>query len=134
MSRGQSATEREDARPRDRQVEVLRDARRAEAEPARAAELNPGKSETEAPAGDKPALALPKDAVLRIASGDGHDKGKDGEPPKAAPQLQVAKPDAKQRPQVPADQARKLMLEDGLSEPDELARDERGLGESDMEI
>ena len=135
LAAGQRAPSGEgDARPRDRQVEVLRDARRADAEPARAAELQLGKSATEAPAGAKPALALPKDAVLRIASGDGHDKGKDGEPLKAAPQLQVARPDAKQRPQVLPDQARKLMLEDGLSEPDDLARDERGLGESDMEI
>ena len=33
-----------------------------------------------------------------------------------------------------AAEARKLMLEDGLAEHDEPGRDERGLGEADMEI
>ena len=44
------------------------------------------------------------------------------------------KPDIRQGVPSATAEARKLMLEDGLREPQGLARDERGLGEADMEI
>ncbi len=86
--------------------------------------------------------ALPKEAALRLVSGDGQEQGKtkDGQDPPRSDAPQVLKPASEQRPEVrqgvqgAAAEARKLMLEDGLSEHVEPGRDERGLGEADMEI
>ena len=86
--------------------------------------------------------ALPKEAALRLVSGDGQEQGKtkDGQDPPRSDAPQVLKPASEQRPEVKqsaitaAAEARKLMLEDGLSEHVEPGRDERGLGEADMEI
>lgn len=87
------------------------------------------------------AAALPKDAVVKAASGDGQEKGKDGEQRSGAPQSAKpgrpqpeAKQDVRNADRNPATEARKLMLEDGLAEHDEPVHDIRGLGDADIEI
>lgn len=75
-------------------------------------------------------------------SGDGQEQGrsKDGQDPPRSDAPQVLKAESEQKPEAKqgvlgaAAEARKLMLEDGLAEHDEPGRDERGLGEADMEI
>ena len=86
--------------------------------------------------GDQAARALPKDAVLRASGGEGQDKGRAdtprSDPPRTGGPANAPPPAAMQG--GAAAETRKLMLEDGLSEPASPVRDERGLGEADMEI
>lgn len=81
--------------------------------------------------------ALPKDAVLRGGGSEGHEpeagaavrgeRAPTGSPHGVRSQDEPTEPGG-------AGEARKLMLEDGLPEPDAGTRDVRGLGEADMEI
>ena len=77
-------------------------------------------------------------AVLRTGSSESQEKGKEesarSDPPRPVTPAGVPKPDIWQGVPTATAEARKMLLEDGLSEPEEMARDERGLGEADMEI
>ncbi|MEQ1550099.1 type IV secretion system DNA-binding domain-containing protein [Sphingorhabdus sp.] len=131
-----------EAEQREPIAEVLKEARATEfastvpAPSALDAAHAAGPREGQAP------LALPKEAALRLVSGDGQEQGrsKDGQDPPRSDAPQVLKADSEQKPEAKqgvlgaAAEARKLMLEDGLAEHDEPGRDARGLGEADMEI
>ena len=86
----------------------------------------------------QPVLAMPKDALLKAASEDGQDKGRgaqqNGNPSKAPQPAGEPRPEPPQGPASAASEARKLMLEDGLTERDEPVRDTREIGDADMEI
>lgn len=81
--------------------------------------------------------AMPKGSVLKAGAADGQEPAKtDGVRSDAPRPLgQRGQPSQeRQRPPNPAAEARKLMLEDGLAEPDPSARDDRGFGDVDMDI
>ena len=130
-----------EARPREPAAEALQDARADLSpviaginSPERAGEVAPSASASEG----QVVAALAQGTALRTGSSESQEKGKEETPrsdaPRSARPASEPKPDI--RPGVPSAtaEARKLMLEDGLREPEELARDERGLGEADMEI
>ena len=139
---GQSAPVGEgEARQREPAAEALHDARSDLSpvisgmnSPERAGEVAPS-----VPASDgEVAVALSQSTALRTGSSESQEKAQEEAPRSDAPRFakpaSEAKPDIRQDVPNAAAEARKLMLEDGLSEPDDPARDERGLGEADMEI
>ena len=102
--------------------------------PERAGEVAPS-----VPASDaEVAVALSQGTALRTGSSESLEKGQEEAPRSDASRFvkPASEPKPDIRPGLPSvtAEARKLMLEDGLREPEELARDERGLGEADMEI
>ena len=140
---GQEASSSEsEARQRDPIGEALQEGRAADAVTSVPATKAPAAVNTELPEDGRNAPALPKDAALKLASGEGQEHRKSKDDPAATrsdtPLVQkpASEPQSEQRQVVPSAsaEARKLMLEDGLSEHDEPGRDERGLGEADMEI
>lgn len=140
---GQEASGNEgEARQRDPIGEALQEARVPDAVTSVPTAKAPGAVNTELPEDGRNAPALPKDAALKLASGEGQEHGKSKDDPAATrsdtPPVQkpASEPRPEQRQGVPSAsvEARKLMLEDGLPEHDEPGRDERGLGEADMEI
>ena len=140
---GQEASSNEgEARQREPIGEVLQEARTADPVTSVPATKTPAAVNAELPEDGRNAPALPKDAALKLASGEGQEHGKskdDQAPPRSdTPHVQkpASEPRAEQRQGVPSAsvEARRLMLEDGLPEHDEPGRDERGLGEADMEI
>lgn len=84
------------------------------------------------------APAMPKDSVLKAGAADGQEPAKtdgvrsDAPRPLAGRSGQAAQ--ERQRAPNAAAEARKLMLEDGLTEPDPAAKDDRGFGDLDMDI
>ena len=84
------------------------------------------------------APAMPKDSVLKAGSADGQEPAKTDGVRSDAPRLMARQsgqaPEERQRAPNAAAEARKLMLEDGLTEPDPSARDDRGFGDVDMDI
>lgn len=131
-----------EARQREPVAEALRNARAVDLSPLTAGANSPERVGEVAPSASasegQAAATLSQDAVLRAGSGEGQEKGKDeaqrSDAPKPDKPASEPKPDIRQGVPRAAADARKLMLEDGLSEPDEPTRDERGLGEADMEI
>lgn len=140
---GQEASTSEgEAQKRELIAEALQEARTTEPATNVRAASAPDAAHAALPREGQTVSALPKEAALRLVSGDGQEQGKtkDGQDPPRSDAPQVLKPASEQRPEVKqsaitaAAEARKLMLEDGLSEHVEPGRDERGLGEADMEI
>ena len=131
-----------EARQREPVAEALRNARTADLSPLAAGANSPDRAGEVAPfasaSGGQAVATLSQGAVLRTGSGESQEKGKEEAPRSDAPKpdkpSSEPKPDIRQGVSRAAADARKLMLEDGLSEPDEPTRDERGLGEADMEI
>ena len=139
---GQSAPAGEgEARQREPAAEALHDAR-ADLSPVIAGMNSPeraGEVAPSVPASDaEVAVALAQGTALRTGSSESQEKGQEeasrSDAPRFVKPASEAKPDIRQGVPNAAAEARKLMLEDGLSEPDDPARDERGLGEADMEI
>ena len=140
---GQEAPSSEgEARQREPIGEVLREARTAEAATSVPTAKAPAAVNAELPVEGRNIPALPKDAALKLASGEEqeHGKSKDDQASPRSDTPLVQKPASEPRPEQRQGvssagvEARKLMLEDGLPEHDEPGRDERGLGEADMEI
>ncbi len=130
-----------EARQREPAAEALQDARADLSpvipgmnSPERAGEVAPSVPASEG----EVAAALAQSTALPTGSSESQEKGPEEAPRSDAPRFVKpageAKPDIRLGvPSAPVE-ARKLMLEDGLSEPDDPARDERGIGEADMEI
>ena len=82
--------------------------------------------------------SLPVDAVLRTGSGESQEAARPEVARSDAPV--VAKPGPKPRPEDKASvrpagtDARKLMLEDGLAQPQVPAAEPKGFGEFDMDM
>ena len=140
---GQEASSSEsEARQRDPIGEALQEARTADTATSVPATKTQAAVNAEVPEDGRNAPALPKDAALKLAGGEEqeHGKSKDDQVAPRSDRPLDQKPASEPRPElrqgVPSAsaEARKLMLEDGLSEHDEPGRDERGLGEADMEI
>ena len=81
---------------------------------------------------------MPKDSVLKAGAADGQEPAKgDGvrsDAPRPMARQSGQAPEERQRAPNAAAEARKLMLEDGLTEPDPSAKDDRGFGDVDMDI
>jgi len=84
------------------------------------------------------APAMPKDSVLKAGAADGQEPAKgDGmrsDAPRPVGMRSGLAPEERQRAPNAAAEARKLMLEDGLTEPDPSGKDHRGFGDVDMDI
>ena len=81
---------------------------------------------------------MPKDSVLKAGAADGQEPAKGegvrSDAPRPVGTRSGLASEERQRAPNAATEARKLMLEDGLTEPDPSAKDDRGFGDVDMDI